>query len=239
MRRVLGYLGVVLVLFGGSAWANLVNGGFETGDFTGWDRYEAEDTFVVDASFGSGPTEGTYEAALRTPLDELTNLCPLSAFVGVDLCDFFSLGNGIPVEGTAIRQTFHASAGDVLEFDYNFLTNCPTPEQLCGLDNDFGFVVLGGLDELADAYDADNISATPFDLETGFQTHSTVIPVTGWYVLNIGVMDVLPANACGVWDESAILIDNAYVGPVPEPSTLILLGLGGLAGLVRRMRCRM
>jgi hypothetical protein len=49
------------------AQADLINGGFETGNFTGW--LTAGDTLVVDASFGIPPPGGNFhdwEIGVRT-----------------------------------------------------------------------------------------------------------------------------------------------------------------------------
>jgi len=40
----------------------LINGGFETGDLTGWQTIG--DASVQTSSFGSGPTQVTYQAVL-------------------------------------------------------------------------------------------------------------------------------------------------------------------------------
>lgn len=227
----------------GGAFADVVNGGFETGDFTGWETFG--DTAVVTAAVGSGPTEGQYQAGMIT--GDSLNVLDLYDFAGLNLGELFSLGNGVTLEGSAIRQTFYAEAGQTLSFDYNFLTNAPTPDGLLGTDNDFAFVVLGGLTELADAYDATNVSATMLDLETGFQTYSQLVAATGWYTLVIGVGDVFPNDfPFSDFTESGLLVDNVRLPGggggqsevVPEPATMTLLGMGIAGFALKRARRR-
>src|SRR5215510_6991338 len=51
-----------LFIMAGTANAALTNGGFETGDFTGWQTLG--DASIQGTSFGSGPTQGLYQAVL-------------------------------------------------------------------------------------------------------------------------------------------------------------------------------
>ena len=107
---------------------SLNNGGFETGDFTNWQTLGL--TNVETAGFGSGPRGGSYQAFLDTgdgtslgtattdaietflgiPNGFVSNMSPVPAFFQ-------------PMDGSSLKQTFSASAGEVLSFQWNFLTN--------------------------------------------------------------------------------------------------------------------
>jgi hypothetical protein len=112
--------------------ATLINGGFETGDFTGWTTLG--ETSIETSAFGSGPTQGTSQASLSTEgaafagsiIEEFLGLDPGSLDnLGTSL-DFLPFPGGVASQGSAIRQTFTANAGDLLTFDWNFLTNEPS-----------------------------------------------------------------------------------------------------------------
>jgi hypothetical protein len=60
--------------------AQLVNGGFETGNFTGWAT--TGNASIQTSAFGSGPTEGTFEALLSTG-DPTVPDFSLEAFLGL------------------------------------------------------------------------------------------------------------------------------------------------------------
>ncbi len=201
--------------------AAIINGGFETANFTGWTTIG--NTSIETEAFGSGPTEGTFQALLMTSSIEDFGL---ETFLGLEQGSLDSLGNGDATEGSAIKQTFTANAGQVLTFDWNFFTDELTFDNNPFSFNDFAFVSLTSLNELADTSLIFMTSATEFDDETGFKRFSFVIPETGTYTLGIGVTDV--GNRVF---ESGLLIDNVAVTAVtPEPaSTLGLFALGAFA----------
>ncbi len=202
------------------------NGSFETGDFRGW-RTIGNNSIETD-DFGSGPTQGEFQAlisnaASRTDspvvdseLEEFLDLAP-----GV----LDGLSNGDVTEGSAIKQTFTAEAGDILRFDWNFLTNEATPE---GTFNDFAFFSLTPLTlELADTGESFVSSLTPFSQETEFQTESIAISEAGTYSLGFGVVDVEDDII-----DSGLLIDNVRIGDIepndtiPEATPTDLVGEG-------------
>lgn len=175
-----------------SARAVTINGGFESGNFTGWQTI--------------GNTTIENQQALLT-----SNGVPLSdleTFLGPLNLSLNSLGNGDVVRGTAIKQTFTALAGDVLTLDWNFLTN----EREFGEAslNDFAFYTLSNsATELADTGYPNGTgsgfvaSLPPFSNQTGLRSASIPIPSSGTYTLALGVVDVDFANV-----NSGLVVDN-------------------------------
>ncbi len=200
-----------------SAKAAIINGGFETGDFTDWNTIG--NTSIVDGSFGNSPTEGTYDALLSTGGATVSDSA-IEDFLGLSAGSLDILGGVNATGGSAIKQTFTANAGDILEFDWNFLTNEFTPTFF----NDFSFVSVSSIDLLADTFSDFVTSLTPFSEETGFQTFSFTIPTSGSYTLGLGVLDA----ADNIID-SGLQIDNVSVQSTPEPASLLgLLAVGAI-----------
>lgn len=211
--------------------AAILNSSFETGDFSQWEI--TGQATVEDASFGAEPSEGTYQAVLET-LQDTTNIsgANLESFLGLS---GGSLTNSGVTEGSAIKQTFVANAGDVLTFQWNFLTDLDPSESNY---DDFAFFTLSDrLNPLADTSNATNTNFfTRLAKETGYQSSSYKIMTAGTYVLGFGVVDVGDSTV-----NSALLVDKIKLSnastSVPEPtSTFSLLALGvlGLSWYLRR-----
>jgi hypothetical protein len=106
--------------------AAVVNGSFETGNFSNWNT--SGQTSVETSSFQVTPVNGSYQAALQTCFfigacddnQPLTNASDLQSFLSLS---GNQLSNLSVTEGSAIKQTITANAGDVLSFSWNFLTD--------------------------------------------------------------------------------------------------------------------
>ena len=135
------------------------------------------------------------------------------------------------------------NAGDTVSLSARMLTSEPTDPALLP-NNDAAFFVAGANggtptlqtigSVLGSSFSSAPISVPVFDSMTAAATFLYTAPETGSYVLLLGVGD---AAAAGV--QSGLLVDNLTITPVPEPSTVALLGgLAALlaAGLVRRRR---
>jgi hypothetical protein len=237
------------------AQADLINGGFETGNFTGWQTIG--DALVVDSTIGTAPAGGTYQALITNAPSRASSgrhfqsysgtnsveSCPaalspdpLSIFLGLPACSLTHfatainnpLAGSIAWEGSAIKQTFTGTAGEVLSFSWNFLTD----EQALAFD--FAFIVLDGtLSLLADVSTVNSGSGTPFRDESGYHLFATTLPSTGGHYIGIGVVDTfidLDIN-------SGVLVDNFSVTKIPEPASWLLLGFGliGVVWIGRKM----
>ena len=195
--------------------STLINGGFETRDFTGWTSLGS--TSVETAAFGSGPTEGTYQSLLSTGGAAFSSSI-IEKVLGLDLGSLNNLDKGNATTGSAIQQAFTANAGDTLTFNYDFLTN----EVLPPVSNaDFAFVSIksqsdSSINSLSDLADATNAtlatSPTKFFNETGFHTFSFTIPTTGTYSLGLGVTNVGDTS-----QDSGLLVDHVQLTPSSNP----------------------
>ncbi|WP_196520608.1 hypothetical protein [Nostoc sp. WHI] len=199
--------------------ATLINGGFETGNFTGWTTLGS--TSIETTTFGSGPTQGTSQALLSTGGATFDDSI-IEQLLGLEAGSLNDLGEGQVTKGSTIQQTFTGQAGDILSFDWNFLTNEVLPPVPF---SDFSFVSItpssdgsiSSLLELGDVSEAASAtSLTEFFEETGFQTFSFKLPNTGTYSLGVGVINV----GDSIFD-SGLLVDNIKLTSVPEPTPVL------------------
>jgi hypothetical protein len=202
----------------------LSNGGFESGDFTAWTILgEAR---IETVAYGSGPTEGTFQALLLTagPIEGegdttggAVRLGELETFLGLQPGSLDSISTSRVVEGSAIKRTVTVQAGTVLSFAWNFLTNEVTnldePAVFANPDaNDLVFVTITPLSLVADTFWTFAFSAADFLSETGFATFTVTLPTTGSYTLGIGVVDV-----GDTLELSGLLLDNFTLTPPASP----------------------
>ena len=226
MKRLITICIITLTLAALSNIASAItNGGFETGDFTGWSTIGV--TSIETAAYGAGPTEGSYQALMATDACSVSDSA-IETFLGLAAGTLDGLVAANATAGSAIKQTMTASAGDILTFDWNFLTD----EVWEGDDvPDFAFVsiVSGTSGILADAVSSTFVSSsTPFYDETGFTMFPYTFPTSGTFTLGFGVM-----HEGDEMVDSGLLLDNVTI--IPEPATVAMLGLGALS-LLRRKR---
>jgi len=199
------------------------------------------------AVISNGPSENPEGSPLPTSFTfsghssiGLFGCPPLESVLGVPTCgpsgDYFAPGtvagvvasiyhdhsvpgSAFPINGSAMGQSFFGRAGDLLSFDFDWLTND---------GGDPAVVTLDGAISLLGHGDATH-HGTLFTSETGYHTFSVVVPTTGIHQLGFGVFNTFDNEL-----SSAALIDNVTVTAVPEPSTWMLLGAGLLGITIRR-----
>jgi hypothetical protein len=225
MRKLLTPLALALVTvlaITSPAVAGVVNGGFETGDFTGWGTIGA--TAVVGTGCSTifpnhcaSPTQGNYMALLEAGYVDMGTL---SAILGTDLTAVYPGGT----YGSAIWQDVHLHAGNVFSFDWNFLGNDYNPFDDTGAFTAYVFTTTAN-----GSFYLSSVLAVGDYGTSGWQHWSGVATTNSTYRVGFVVFNDLD-NVLN----SQLLVDN--VQATPEPGTLVLLGSGilGLGGLVRR-----
>ncbi len=179
---------------------------FETGTFNNWRTIG--DTSIETEEIGIAPTDGESQALITTGFSDSggsVEESDLSQFLGLSSVD--PLLDGNTTEGSGIKQTFTAQAGDILEFDYRFLTSEATPS---GTFNDSAFFSLGNFAlEIGDTSDP-TFSSVPevegFSEVTDSKTIKIGISNAGTYDLGFGIVDLTDSIV-----DSGILIDDVKV----------------------------
>ena len=250
-----GAFGICALLAAGTTQAQVSNGGFETGNFTSWatSGYTAVEQFTTNpttdghyASFQIAPTSGSSLALAGTDhfgggTPDPTSASGLETFLGLSSGALDAIANpDSTIEGSAFQQTFHANAGDVLSFAWDFATS----ETSAPINNDFGFYTLNGTAfKLADTNSSlSSISggaSAPYDQHTGFAVKTVTLTTTGNYSLGFGAVNVND-NAIS----SALLVDDVHLSGgggtpnVPEPGLIALLVGAGVSGLLLKRRTK-
>ncbi|MDZ8108807.1 MAG: hypothetical protein RM338_24730 [Nostoc sp. DedQUE12a] len=251
---------IVVTIFASLAFPNnaeaaILNGGFEN-NFDNWQTLG--DYRIETSAFGSSTVEGNSQAFLSTAYNEVVgldgngqeiqggNAAPATYITGVaeDSLEGFLgasqfLGNDFlaaAIEGSAIKQTFTAKAGQSLSFSWNFLTNESVGDNAKPDFNDFAFATVSSGNQNLFFKLADTTtqflatgSNTSFFEETGVNRFSYNLPTDGEYTLGIGVVDVGESTVI-----SGLLVDN--VQAIPETSSTLSLVFLGAIGAVSILR---
>lgn len=139
-----------------------------------------------------------------------------------------SLVLGIAVtQGSAIRWTPTVKAGDMLSFDWKFLTNEANSSK-----NDTAFLVINNNPiKLADVTNAQTPGTSDYLKETSLNTYNYTFINAGDYDIAFAIVDATDNN-----QTSALQVTNANLQGVPEPMTIIssVVALGCGASLRRR-----
>jgi PEP-CTERM motif len=154
---------------------------------------------------------------------------------------------GFPAgEGSGIKQTVTGNAGDILSFDFYYVTNegvlngdqaffalIPTgggPKVLMFLNPLTGQGSISPVD-LCNRQVGSSNCAPSSNRTTDWQHVAFALPSHGTFTAGFGMWEVAEGTV-----PSALFIDNVQLTSVPGPSTLVLLGVGlaGAASLRRR-----
>jgi hypothetical protein len=205
------------------------NGGFEA--FPDFANFElAGNGLVRGANVYAPVPEGEVQAVLSNGPPSAGAAAPVPAsaletFLGLGAGTLDALGASDAIEGSAVKQTFTGTAGEDISFRYNLLTNHAT-----GGAQDLAFFVLlpasptvtgaGGAAVLARPSEAVPISpqnlASGFTRETGYRTHTFILPATGTFTLGFGVVDVDDAQG-----NSALLVDAITQSTSPPRASAV------------------
>lgn len=240
-------LAVLASAYAASAIGGVINGGFESGDFTNW--AVVGDTTVVGEAYTSAgtstPVSGLYQAQLRSGGATASQL---AAFLGVAETAIEAANwNVNAVAGAAIRTVVTASAGDTISFHWRFFVE--DYYQLYGLQwhpldedylpyDDFAVLVVVGpaVNTVTRIVSAATLGAGSGPTLSGWRTVEFVFPVGGTFALGFAAMHTAnggPDTILFVDGEGGSVNSN-----VPEPSSLKLCFVGFASALAAAAHSR-
>jgi hypothetical protein len=233
-----------LAVAGSAAQADIINGGFETGNLSGWSTLGnvGVSTGVTYGSSGTiNPFSGTYSALLTT---ENASAADLAATMGVSEATLEATNGGInATNGSLLYQTVTATAGFSFQFKWNFVEQDYLPYDdwaFYGISFNNGPAVLTKFVSLGEI---GPILGSPANNTTlaGWNNLFVDIPQDGDYTFYFGAVNALDTSLNSqLWIDG--VTSRAPVGggeSVPDGgTTLALLGLSlaGLGGLQRKLR---
>lgn len=241
---------ISLLSFGINAQANAANldltqwTSFGDVDIVSSEQVNLSTDALSEDDFDLGVPNGTFNVS-GNPAGPVGFGFPLlEDFLGVDASTLDR--GGFAIEGSAIKTTINASAGDVLEFKYNFSTNETSAllDPSVGFLNDYGFLLIDQqVIPLATINDATLVS-TEFDSETGIESDSFPFLETKPYTVAFGVVDQEDFITTSGLNISNVTLTSVLPAPdppssIPEPGTLpglIIPGLWGLSCLLKQKK---
>ena len=179
------------------------NAGFESGDLSEWAA--SGSALAVTDSIGVEPVQGQFQVRINNFNTSQTRT-QTERFLGIDRFSLDQLVNGSVQRASAIKREFTVEAGDILEFDWNFLTDEASAEG----NLDFGFVSISpGLGAVTLASSADNLTSSDTDeffRESGYLAAEYQFEESGTYTIGFGV-----TNEGGELFDSTLLVDNITI----------------------------
>lgn len=175
-------------------------------DFTNWEVIGHKNQETIKSP--SDPTSQNKVAFIDTFSEQTANIVDLAKFLNIKAERLNEMGEVF--EGSAMKTSFTVEAGDILTFDWNFLS-----DDLQASNNDFAFFTLSALEDikLADTFSTFSNSfsnQTSFLHQTGFKTTSYTFTTAGTYTFGVGVVDVGDGSV-----DSGLMIDNFVLSRPP------------------------
>ncbi|AFY48167.1 hypothetical protein Nos7524_2325 [Nostoc sp. PCC 7524] len=219
------------------AQAAILNGGFSNG-LSQWETTGDVSIFQGQALLTNASS--TLEDDFPEPAGkfnfsstEVSYIGDLETFVGVNP---FDLGE-YATEGSALKQTFTAQAGDILSLNWKFLTNEETPDVFG--TNDAAFVILKNLDSAISTViglgDTNGVFGSPstnldFLAETGMNIFKSQPLAAGNYLLGFAIVDDFDTSVTSALLVGDVKLQSDITRTVPEPA--MTLSLGAAFGLL-------
>ncbi|MGB5962214.1 MAG: hypothetical protein WBG73_16220 [Coleofasciculaceae cyanobacterium] len=174
-------------------------------DFRNWEVIGHKNLQTTKSPTNSG---GENQAAfIDTFSAQTADIVELANFLNTEIDRLNKMGEVF--EGSAMKTNFTVEVGEILTFDWNFLT-----DDFQASNNDFAFFTLAGEDiKLADTFSTFSNSLnnpTSFLHQTGFQTASYTFTTAGTYTFGVGVVDVGDGSV-----DSGLMIDNVSLSRPP------------------------